>query len=413
MPVVNNVVVCGIFLNFDLLLCQQCTVRTLRVDPDKTESRHHGYTFISFEQIGPNTCFDDCIRRPRCLSFNYNRINRHCEINEGNREADVVEGNNYVYVNIEQYKKVRIYDPCSTGVFCLVGEICNTMKNGTGHCAKDTSPTQPVTDCSRLHKEMPSGKYTIRLNQVQIINVYCDMDTDGGGWTVFQRRRDGVTNFYRGWNDYESGFGDPENEFWLGKSFVNNFCPVYFKFVIFNKVICSPYIMNILTHSVVYLRSTLHVSYVKFTFINILLGNRNIHALTSQRRCQLRIDLEDFTGNTRYAIYSTFSIDDADSKYKLTIGSYTGTAGDSMKDSNNTLNGVMFSTTDQDNDERSKNCVRDSKKGPWWHRSCSYSNLNGQYKSEGRKGGTTIHWITWHGRIALKASEMKIRPSFE
>lgn len=108
MPVVNYVVVCGIFLNFDLLLCQQCTVRTLRVDPDKTESRHHGYTFISFKQIGPNTCFDECIRRPRCLSFNYNRINRHCEINEGNRETDVVEGSHYVYVNIEQYKKVRI-----------------------------------------------------------------------------------------------------------------------------------------------------------------------------------------------------------------------------------------------------------------------------------------------------------------
>lgn len=70
------------------------------------------------------------------------------------------------------------------------------------------------------------------------------------------------------------------------------------------------------------------MSYVKFTFLNIFLGNRNIHALTSQRRCQLRIDLEDFTGITRYAVYSTFSIDDADSKYKLTIGGYTGTAGE-------------------------------------------------------------------------------------
>ncbi|XP_076107004.1 ficolin-2-like [Mytilus galloprovincialis] len=242
---------------------------------------------------------------------------------------------------------------------CVVGEICKTMINGTGHCVKDMSPTQPVTDCSRLHKEMPSGTYTIRLNQFQIINVYCDMDTDGGGWTVFQRRRDGVTNFYRGWNDYEIGFGDPENEYWL--------------------------------------------------------GNRNIHALTSQRQCQLRIDLVDFTGNTKYAVYSTFSIDDADSKYKLTIGGFTGTAGDSMKDnSNNTLNGVMFSTTDQDNDERSSSCVRDSKKGPWWHKSCSYSNLNGLYKSEGsNRGPYTIHWKTWHISKALKASEMKIKPSFE
>ncbi|XP_063430101.1 ficolin-1-like [Mytilus trossulus] len=97
------------------------------------------------------------------------------------------------------------------------------------------------------------------------------MATDGGGWTVFQRRRDGVTDFYRGWIDYERGFGNPENEFWL--------------------------------------------------------GNGNIHALTSQRRYQLRIDLKDFDGNTRYAVYSTFSIGDADSKYKLTIGGYTGTAG--------------------------------------------------------------------------------------
>ncbi|CAC5416745.1 Fibrinogen-like protein 1,Fibrinogen-like protein A,Tenascin,Ryncolin-2,Ryncolin-4,Fibrinogen C domain-containing protein 1-A,Angiopoietin-2,Ficolin-2,Ryncolin-1,Tenascin-R,Ryncolin-3,Ficolin-1,Fibrinogen C domain-containing protein 1-B,Fibrinogen C domain-containing protein 1 [Mytilus coruscus] len=347
--VMNYVLACSLLLNFNIIFCQQCTVRTLRVDPDKTESRHHGYTFITFEQIGPNTCFDECIRRPRCLSFNYNRIKRHCEINEGNHETDVVEGSNYVYVNIEQYKKIRIYDPCSTGMSCLLGEICKTMKNGTGHCVKDMSPSQPVTDCSRLHKESPSGTYTIRTNHFQKINVYCDMDTDGGGWTVFQRRCDGFTDFYRGWNDYESGF-----------------------------------------------------------------GNRNIHAFTSQRRYQLRIDLKDFQGNTRYAVYSTFSIGDADSKYKLTIGGYTGTAGDSMKDPDITLNGMMFSTTDQDNDEKSKHCARDIKKGPWWHRACSYSNLNSQYKSEGfNEGQNTIHWKTWHGVKALKVSEMKIKPLFE
>ena len=33
---------------------------------------------------------------------------------------------------------------------------------------------------------------------------------------VIQRRIDGQTDFYRGWSEYEVGFGDLMKEFWLG-----------------------------------------------------------------------------------------------------------------------------------------------------------------------------------------------------
>ena len=43
------------------------------------------------------------------------------------------------------------------------------------------------------------------------------METDKGGWIVIQRRvPNGTVNFYRGWKDYEKGFGDLDSEFWYG-----------------------------------------------------------------------------------------------------------------------------------------------------------------------------------------------------
>ena len=114
-----------------------------------------------------------------------------------------------------------------------------------------------------------NGVYTINpTGGLGAFDVWCDMTTDGGGWTVFQRRMDGSVNFYRGWTDYENGFGDLNGEFWLGLD--------------------------------------------------------KIHRLSLSGQNVLRVDLGDFSNNKRYAVYSTFAVSGETEKYKLTVGSYSG-----------------------------------------------------------------------------------------
>ena len=174
------------------------------------------------------------------------------------------------------------------------------------------------------------------------------METDGGGWTVFQRRQDGSVDFYRNWTDYENGFGNLTGEFWLGLS--------------------------------------------------------KIHRLTKEGSNTLRVNLGDFEGNTRYANYSTFSISDGSTEYILTVGGYSGTAGDSLGSYHN---GMRFSTRDNDNDLWSGgNCAEDCT-GGWWYNACTYSNLNGRYFNTATSNGQGIVWLHWKGHYSLKFTEMK------
>ena len=94
------------------------------------------------------------------------------------------------------------------------------------------------------------------------------MTTDGGGWRVFQRRQNGSVDFYRVWDDYKNGFGNMSGEFWVGL--------------------------------------------------------KNIKRLTKDNDKELRVDLEYFEGEKRYAKYETFEVKRGEKdKYKLIVEGYT------------------------------------------------------------------------------------------
>lgn len=60
-------------------------------------------------------------------------------------------------------------------------------------------------------------------------------------------------------------------------------------------------------------------------------GNKNTYEIISTRNryFKLRVDLADFSGNSRYAAYDSFTIGSPENAYMLTsLGSFSGTAGE-------------------------------------------------------------------------------------
>ena len=176
-----------------------------------------------------------------------------------------------------------------------------------------------------------------------------------GGWTVFQRRRDGSEDFYRNWADYVAGFGNLKREFWLG-----------------------------LNH---------------------------IHCLSSEApRTELRVDLADFFGNYKYAHYGFFNVNAPITNYTLDAADYktTSSAGDTLI----RHNGMQFTTKDRDNDQWSGggNCAT-TFQGAWWYQACYGSNLNGRYRY-GTSNWGTMAWkqLGEGARGIMKFTEMKLRP---
>ena len=196
-----------------------------------------------------------------------------------------------------------------------------------------------------------SGVYNIIdfCQQGTTVQGYCDTLTDGGGWLVIQRRKDGSENFQRYWWEYEMGFGSLTGEFWFG--------------------------------------------------LNAL------HCLTSQGQWELRIDLKLTNGTIIYLPYNKFAVGPATEQYPLTISGFTGYTTDPFVYYTSTT--TKFTTRDQDNDRWFRNCaipaVHIGISGGWWYKDCGRTFPNSQYN---HTYGIFLNG-QWH---SLPFIEIKIRP---
>ena len=187
----------------------------------------------------------------------------------------------------------------------------------------------------------------------EMVPDYCECDADGI-WTIIQKRFDGSVDFYRSWMDYKEGFGCLNGEYWL--------------------------------------------------------GNDLIHLMTSNASYTLKIVLTDWENVTKFAQYDTFRISDEADGYRLTIGGYSGDAGDSLISYHN---GFMFSTKDRDTGPYAYKKCAQFYTGAWWYRSCFVSNLNGRYyfPPDGHLSDGIIWWSWRRKNYSLKATKLMIKPN--
>uniref|UniRef100_A0A0A1WR62 Fibrinogen C domain-containing protein 1 n=1 Tax=Zeugodacus cucurbitae TaxID=28588 RepID=A0A0A1WR62_ZEUCU len=223
-----------------------------------------------------------------------------------------------------------------------------------------SNPVLPPT-CAEAVKlagaNAKSGIYHLYLpdSGLKPFYAYCLLDTNGGpAWTVVQRRQDGSISFHRNWEEYQTGFGNWNSEYFIGLE--------------------------------------------------------RLHGITHAHLNELWVQMEDFENVTRYARYENFAIGDEHEAYALNmLGKFEGNAGDSLR----TSQGQKFSTKDADHDMWDRNCAAEYT-GAWWYKACHDSNLNGQYlrgKYSKDKYGKGIDWKHWHGHeYSLKFVHMAVRP---
>nr|XP_019922925.2 ficolin-2 [Crassostrea gigas] len=190
-------------------------------------------------------------------------------------------------------------------------------------------------DCKTLYMngKRKSGVYTIYPWErsdpyYRPVQVYCDMETEGGGWTAIQRRINGNESFHRNWTEYKSGFGSPHEDHWI--------------------------------------------------------GNDAIHQLTRRRSSSLRVTITPIKGGSAsFKMYHQFYVFGEDQNYTLQlVNPGNGNLTDCLRFAIRYWpTGMQFSTFDVDNDNSLSNCAA-KWYGGWWFNDCHVAYLNGPWLSK-------------------------------
>uniref|UniRef100_A0A669P8P6 Fibrinogen C-terminal domain-containing protein n=1 Tax=Phasianus colchicus TaxID=9054 RepID=A0A669P8P6_PHACC len=178
-------------------------------------------------------------------------------------------------------------------------------------------------DCSHLASSSPSGVYVIQPAQSPPRVVWCDMDTEGKGWTVVQRNTYNTEITWKeSWTTYKYGFGNVRGDHWLGTEY--------------------------------------------------------LHLLTQQGTYKARFVVRDKANVTHYAEYDIFRVESESSGYPLRLGRLLSSGTDYLASyhSSGIHDNMKFSTVDKDQDQHSGNCANSY--GGWWYDKCQNVLLNGK-----------------------------------
>ncbi|XP_075770227.1 fibrinogen-like protein 1-like protein [Pelodiscus sinensis] len=224
--------------------------------------------------------------------------------------------------------------------------LCTAPMQGTG-ALKDKKGFP--RDCSCIPLDSPSGIYVIQPAGSPPQVVWCDMDTEGKGWTVVQRNSHNTEiTWLESWSTYKYGFGNVQNDYWM--------------------------------------------------------GNEYLFLLTHQNTYKVRFVVVDKSNTTRSAEYDIFRVEDEASGYPLRLGRYLGDADDYLTTYHTGKGGIhdnmKFSTHDRDQDQASGNCA--SSYGGWWYDKCQNVLLNA-------KG--YIYWAGFCSSGECKASFILVKPT--